>query len=191
MVANVGILALQGDIEEHRSALARCGAHSIDIRHPSDLGGIDALIMPGGESTTIGKLATDYGLVEPIREFVSSDRPVWGTCGGLILLANEIGQSQPLIGGLDVHVRRNAFGRQVDSFETDIRVAGLEDGPFRAVFIRAPVVEGVGSAVEVMARLDTGEVVAVRQGNTLGTSFHPELGGDDRLHRYFLQLLGS
>ncbi len=187
MVMRVGVLALQGDVAEHAAALRRCGAEAVGVRRPAHLAGLDALVLPGGESTTIGQLAVDYGLVAPLREFVASGKPVWGTCAGLILLARDAGHAQPLVGGLDVRVDRNAFGRQVDSFETDLDVAGLSGGPFRAVFIRAPAVVDTGPGVEVLARLDDGgPIVAVRQGAILGTAFHAELGDDLRVHRLFL-----
>jgi 5'-phosphate synthase pdxT subunit len=185
----VGVLALQGNVAEHEAALRRAGAEPVRVRRPEHLEGLDALVMPGGESTTIGQLATDFGLVEPLRAFVASDRPVWGTCAGLILLAEDAGRAQPLIGGLDVAVARNAFGRQVESFETDLELTGLEGGPFRAVFIRAPAVERAGPGVEVLGRLEDGTIVAVRQGRLLGTAFHPELTDDPRLHALFLSLL--
>lgn len=185
----VGVLALQGDVAEHATALRRCGAVAVGVRRPADLAGLDALVLPGGESTTIGQLAVDYGLVAPLRDFVASGKPVWGTCAGLILLARDAGHAQPLVGGLDVRVDRNAFGRQVDSFETDLDVVGLAGGPFRAVFIRAPAVVETGPGVEVLARLDgSGPIVAVRQGAILGTAFHAELGDDLRVHRLFLGL---
>ncbi|MCE7939178.1 MAG: pyridoxal 5'-phosphate synthase glutaminase subunit PdxT, partial [Chloroflexi bacterium CFX6] len=167
-------------------ALARCGVAAVRVRRPADLAGLDALVLPGGESTTIGQLAVDYGLVQPLRDFVASGKPVWGTCAGLILLARDAGHAQPLVGGLDVRVDRNAFGRQVASFETDLDVAGLAGGPFRAVFIRAPAVVEAGPGVDVLARLDDGPIVAVRQGAILGTAFHAELGDDLRVHRLFL-----
>ncbi|RIL09792.1 pyridoxal 5'-phosphate synthase glutaminase subunit PdxT [bacterium] len=186
MVKRVGVLALQGDVAEHAGALARCGVAAVRVRRPADLAGLDALVLPGGESTTIGQLAVDYGLVQPLRDFVASGKPVWGTCAGLILLARDAGHAQPLVGGLDVRVDRNAFGRQVASFETDLDVAGLAGGPFRAVFIRAPAVVEAGPGVDVLARLDDGPIVAVRQGAILGTAFHAELGDDLRVHRLFL-----
>lgn len=182
----VGVLALQGDVAEHLAALAACGAEGRPARRPEDLAGLDALVLPGGESTTIGMLATEYGLVEPIRAFVASGRPVWGSCAGLILLARDAGRPQPLIGGLDIRADRNAFGRQVDSFEADLAVPVLGEAPFRGVFIRAPAVAAVGPGVEVLARLGDGTIVAVRQGMLFGTAFHAELAGDLRWHRYFL-----
>jgi 5'-phosphate synthase pdxT subunit len=187
-VKRVGILALQGDVAEHAGALADCGAEPVPVRRVADLAGLDALILPGGESTTIGQLAEEQGLLGPLRDFVAGGRPVWGTCAGLILLAQDVGQDQPLIGGLDVSVSRNHFGRQVASFEADLDLEGVDGGPFRAVFIRAPAILATGPGVEVLARLPEGEVVAVRQGPLLATAFHPELTPDRRLHRLFLGL---
>ena len=192
MVKRIGILALQGDVAEHAAMLERCGAEAVPVRRPTQMADLDALVLPGGESTTIGMLAADYGLVEPLRDFVASGRPVWGTCAGLILLAREAGHLQPLIGGLDVSVGRNYFGRQVMSFEADLEIAPIEGGPFRAAFIRAPAIVEAGPNVEVLARLgDDGPIVAVREGNVLGTAFHTELGEDERWHRYFLGLIPS
>ncbi len=184
----IGILAIQGDIGEHERALREAGAEPVRMRVQADIDSIDGLVLPGGESTTIGMLAGECGLTEAIRGFIASGRPAWGTCGGLILMADRAGTVQPLIGGLDVRVERNAFGRQVDSFEADLPIAHLDGGPFRAVFIRAPAVTEVGPGVDVLARLEDGTVVAVQQGRLLGTSFHPELADDLRLHRYFLSL---
>ncbi len=192
----IGVLALQGDFREHAAMLRSVGADAVEVRLPEDLRDADGLILPGGESTTIGKLAREYGLIGPVRELARAGKPVWGTCAGLILLARDIGPEPPHAALLDVTVRRNAFGRQVDSFEADLDVpalAGLEGAagparPFHAVFIRAPRIEAAGAGVEVLARLPGGAVVAARQGNLLGTSFHPELTGDDRFHRYFLTL---
>lgn len=182
---NVGVLALQGAFIEHEKTLRGLGATAVEVRLPEHLDRLDALIIPGGESTTIGKLAVTYRLLEPLREFVTH-RPTWGTCAGMIMLAKDIGRDQPLIGVMDIKVNRNAFGRQIDSFETDLDVPDLGAEPFHAVFIRAPLVLGVGDTVEVLARLDTGGIVAVRQGHWLATAFHPELTGDNRFHRYFL-----
>lgn len=187
----VGVLAIQGDVAEHLRSIAAAGGRPSRVRRPADLNDIDGLILPGGESTTIGMLGGEAGLLSAIRHRVAEGMPVWGTCAGLILLAQDVGQAQPLIGGLDVTVARNAFGRQVDSFEVDLDVAGLTDGPFRAVFIRAPVVCRAGPAVEVLARLNDGTIVAVRQGLMLGTSFHPELTGDHRLHTLFLRMVAA
>lgn len=191
MSHRVGILALQGDVREHAAVLAGLGADVVGVRRPSELKGCDALVLPGGESTTMVKLAETFGLLTPLRAWVSADRPTFGTCAGMILLANRIldgAAGQPTIGGLDITVRRNAFGRQVDSFETRLSVTGISD-PVPAVFIRAPWVESVGSGVEVLAEV-VGHPVAVRQGHLLATSFHPETGGDGRVHELFLSLVG-
>jgi len=186
----VGVLALQGAFIEHEKMLQQVGARAVEVRLPRHLDGLDALIIPGGESTTIGKLAVDFGLLEPLREF-ARHKPVWGTCAGMILLARDIGRDQPLLGLMDITVSRNAFGRQVDSFETDLHVPALGPEPFHAVFIRAPLVTRVGEGVEVLARLEDGGIVAARQGHWLATAFHPELTGDSRFHRYFLQEVGN
>lgn len=183
---NVGVLALQGDFLEHKDMLCGLGAQPVEVRLPGQLDELDALIIPGGESTTIGKLAVSYGLLEPLREF-ARQKPVWGTCAGMIMLARDIGRDQPLLGLMNITVNRNAFGRQVDSFETDLDVPALGPEPFRALFIRAPLVTAVGDGVEVLARLDGSSIVAVRQGHWLATAFHPELTGDSRFHRYFLR----
>ncbi len=183
---NVGVLALQGAFIEHEKVLRRLGATAREVRLPEQLDGLDALIIPGGESTTIGKLAVSYRLLEPLRAFAQSN-PVWGTCAGMIMLAKDIGRDQPLIGVMDIQVNRNAFGRQVDSFEKDLDVPVLGDDPFHAVFIRAPLVTDVGDEVEVLSQLESGGIVAVREGHWLATAFHPELTDDDRWHRYFLQ----
>jgi len=199
-MTRIGVLALQGDFVEHEAHLARLGVETRRIRLPRDLEGLDGLIIPGGESTTIGKLAVDYGLVEPLVTFSRSGRPMWGTCAGLIFMARDIGneREQPLLRVMDIVVRRNAFGRQVDSFETEIDGPALyaldntqNRQPFHAVFIRAPVISAVGPEVEVLARLPDGRIVAARQGHLLVTAFHPELTDDDRFHRYFLSLASS
>lgn len=189
----IGVLALQGAFIEHRHKLQALGADVVEVRLPAQLDALDALIIPGGESTTIGKLATSYGLIEPLRRF-ASEKPTWGTCAGMIFLARDIGSDrQPVLGLMDIRVDRNAFGRQVDSFEIDLPIAGLEGGPFHAVFIRAPVVTavlpGAIPPVEVLARLSDERIVAVRQGHLLATAFHPELTDDLRLHRLFLSLI--
>jgi 5'-phosphate synthase pdxT subunit len=189
----IGVLALQGDFREHAHILRRLGAEATEVRLPGHLDGLDGLILPGGESTTMGKLAVEYQLLEPLRELATRGTPLWGTCAGLIMLARDVGHEQPLVGALDVQVTRNAFGRQVDSFEADLRVPVLSETehPFRAVFIRGPLVTRVGPSVEVLACLDgKDQIVAVRQGHLLGTAFHPELTDDDRFHRYFLTLVG-
>lgn len=192
-MVKAGVLALQGAVEEHREALTACGAEPIEVRSPEDLAEVDCLIIPGGESTTIGKLLDRFALLEPIRRRAREGMPVWGTCAGLILLASEVTAGlpgQPLLGLLDAQVERNAFGRQVDSFEADLEVPALGEKPFHAVFIRAPLPRRLGPGVEVLASHE-GEPVAVRQGTLLGTSFHPELTGDHRFHRYFLSLAGN
>ncbi|WP_165175360.1 pyridoxal 5'-phosphate synthase glutaminase subunit PdxT [Desulfovibrio sp. ZJ369] len=184
----VGVLALQGAFREHAAAVARLGAEAREVRQLKDMSGIDAMIIPGGESTTIGKLLVEWGMLDPLRERIEKGMPVYGSCAGLILLCREIENSnQPRLGVLDATVRRNAFGRQVDSFETDLEMPELGLPPFPAVFIRAPVLTGVGSRVRVLANVK-GQAVAVRQDNVLATSFHPELTPDVRLHRYFLEM---
>ncbi|MFN2269574.1 MAG: pyridoxal 5'-phosphate synthase glutaminase subunit PdxT [Anaerolineae bacterium] len=187
----IGVLALQGAFIEHEKILKRIGVEAVEVRLPEHLGGLDGLIIPGGESTTIGKVARQWGLMEPLRAFARSSRPLWGTCAGMIFIAKDVVDGkpdQPLLALMDVTVRRNAFGRQVDSFEADLDVSVLGKEPFHAVFIRAPLIERVGEGVEVLAKLDDGTIVAVRQGNLLATAFHPELTEDDRFHRYFLTL---
>ena len=188
----IGVLALQGAFIEHKNVLARLGVQPVEVRLPEHLEGLAGLIIPGGESTTIGLLAQKWGLLEPLREFARSGRPLWGTCAGMILLAKEVVDGvpgQPILGLMDITVRRNAFGRQVDSFEADLAVPVLGDPPFPAVFIRAPVIERVGAGVDVLASLDDGTAVAVQQGNLMATAFHPELTADVRFHRYFLKLV--
>lgn len=183
----VGVLALQGDVREHADAVEAIGATWKPVRRPEDLEGIDALIIPGGESTTIGKLAEIYGLIDPLRAAISGGLPTLGTCAGMIFLGAAVtGGAQPQLGVLDVIIERNAFGRQNESFEANLDVAGL-DQPFRAVFIRAPWVAKVGGGVEVVAMVDEHPVM-VRQGNILAVSFHPELTGDPRIHTMLLQL---
>jgi len=187
----VGILALQGAFIEHEHILARLGVQPVEVRLPEHLEGLAGLIIPGGESTTIGLLAQKWGLLEPLRELARSGRPLWGTCAGMILMAREVVDGvpgQPLLELMDITVRRNAFGRQVDSFEADLPVSVLGNPPFHAVFIRAPVIERVGAGVEVLAALEDGTAVAVQQGNLLATAFHPELTRDERFHQYFLKL---
>lgn len=190
----IGVLALQGSFAEHETMLRRIGAEVSQVRLPAQLDGLDGLIIPGGESTTIGKLAMTFGLIEPLRRFAAS-HPVWGTCAGAIFLSRDAQRHQPLLGAMDITIERNAFGRQVDSFEADLPVPALPDPkrPFHAVFIRAPLIETTGKGVEVLARLPNGgagRIVAARQGHLLATSFHPELTNDDRFHRYFLSLVG-
>lgn len=186
-MGRVGVLALQGDVREHLRLLDELGADAATVKHPEQLAEVDALIIPGGESTTIGKLATRFGLIDPLREAIGQGLPVYGTCAGMILLASSVTEGdQPLIGALDVLVRRNAFGRQNESFEADLDIEGLDES-FHAVFIRAPWIEKVGSEVEVLAEIDEHPVM-VRQGSLLATSFHPELTGDGRIHRMLLEL---
>lgn len=182
----IGILALQGAFVEHEKILNALGAEAVQVRLPTDLEGLDGLIIPGGESTTIGQLAATFGLIEPLRAFARS-KPTWGTCAGMIFLAKDIGSDrQPLLGLMDVTVNRNAFGRQIDSFETDLDVPKLGDALFHAVFIRAPLVTATGEGVETLASLPDGRIVAVEQGHLLATAFHPELTSDHRFHAYFL-----
>ena len=183
----VGVLALQGDFREHREVLERLGHSVREIRKPAQLDSLDALIIPGGESTTIARLILSNGFQQPLRDFCGSGRPTWGTCAGAILLARQVDNlDRPGIEVMDIAVRRNAFGRQVDSFEADLDIAGIEGAPFHAVFIRSPLIESVNGAAEAIARLEDGTIVAARQGNLLATSFHPELTGDTRLHELFL-----
>ena len=191
----IGVLALQGDVREHVAMLARCGAEGVPVRRPRELAEVDGLVLPGGESTTMGKLARTFDLLEPLREAARGGLPMFGTCAGMIMLADRIEggtADQETIGGLDVVVRRNAFGRQVDSFEADLDVAHL-DQPFHALFIRAPWVEKVGPEVEVVATVATGpatgRIVAVRQAHLFATSFHPEVTGDPRLHAFFVAMV--
>ena len=194
-----GVLALQGAFIEHVQMLDSLGVEAVEVRLPEQLHDLDALIIPGGESTTIGKLAVAYKLVAPIRHMAEEGIPIWGTCAGMILLAKDIGHEQPLIGVMDIVVERNAFGRQVDSFEIDLPIPALEavstpeehGRPFHAVFIRAPRVRSVGDGVQKIAALPDGSIVAARQGNLLVTAFHPELGDDTRFHRYFLAMTRS
>jgi 5'-phosphate synthase pdxT subunit len=184
----VGVLALQGAFVEHQARLETLGVEAIQVRLPKDLDGLDALILPGGESTTFGKLADAFGLTEPLRRFANT-KPMWGTCAGLVYMARDVGCDQSVLGVLDVKVARNAFGRQVDSFEASIVIAGVEGGPFPGVFIRAPVVIDTGEGVSVLSRLDDGRIVAVRQGDLIATAFHPELTDDNRLHEYFIDII--
>jgi 5'-phosphate synthase pdxT subunit len=191
----IGVLALQGDVREHLHALAEAGAVARPVRRPEELEGIDGLVIPGGESTTISKLALEFGLLTPVQRFVASGGAAYGSCAGMIMLASEILDGRPdqeAFGGIDITVRRNAFGRQVDSFEAAVEIDGIAGGPFHAVFIRAPWVERVGERVEVLGRVSggtaAGRIVAVRQGNLLATAFHPELTGDLRVHRFFVAM---
>ena len=191
----IGVLALQGDFAEHAAALVRLGLAARQVRLPEHLEGLRGIILPGGESTTIGKLASGYGLIEALRQF-AAERAVWGTCAGAILLARDVGRDQPLLGMMDIRVERNAFGRQVDSFEADLAFPVLPEPqrPFHCVFIRAPLIESAGKGVEVLAKLPepprpgAGTIVAARQGKWLATAFHPELTDDLRFHRYFAEM---
>ena len=185
----IGVLALQGDFSEHILMLSKLGAETAEIRLPAQLDGLDGLIIPGGESTTIGKLMVDFGLFEPIRDFGLA-RPIWGTCAGAILLSKDAQREQPLLGLMDITVERNAFGRQVDSFEADLNIEAFGEGnPFHAVFIRAPIIEAVQGDAKVLVTLADGRIVAAQDGHLLATSFHPELTGDMRFHVYFLSLV--
>lgn len=191
--ATVGVLALQGDVRSHLRCLDALGARSVPVKRPEQLAGLDGLVVPGGESTTISMLAQRWGLLGSIRELIGDGLPVFGSCAGMIMLADTVEGGRPdqlPFGGIDMVVRRNAFGRQVDSFEADVEMAGLSGGPVRAIFIRAPWVESVGPRVEVLAAVDEW-IVAVRQGALLATSFHPELTGDLRVHEYFLRIIGQ
>lgn len=185
----VGVLALQGDVSEHVAALGACGAEAVEVRTAGDLAAVEALILPGGESTTIGRLLERFALLEPLRQRARSGLPVWGTCAGMILLAREVHDAvpgQPLLGLMDLEVVRNAYGRQRDSFQVLLEVPALGEQPFPAVFIRAPRALRAGVGVEVLARHE-GSVAAARQGNLLATAFHPELTEDRRFHRFFLE----
>ena len=200
----VGVLALQGDVREHERVLAGCGVATRRVRTVEQLSAVDALVLPGGESTTMSKLAVDFGLIEPLRKARASGMPMYGSCAGMIMLADRIEGGRPdqqTIGGIDMTVRRNAFGRQIDSFEADLAMPAVADpsrstpAVLRAVFIRAPWVESVGEGVEVLGHVESGpaagRIVAVRQGSLLATSFHPELTGDARVHEYFVDLVRS
>ncbi|MEY3098253.1 MAG: hypothetical protein RIS32_44 [Actinomycetota bacterium] len=187
----IGVLALQGDVAEHIASLGDCGVIASGVRSKQEIESIDALVIPGGESTTIAKLAKAFGVFDLIKSRIASGMPTYGSCAGMILIADQIldgGVDQEGFGGIDAQVRRNAFGRQVDSFETDLSFAGISGAAFRAVFIRAPWVESVGTQVEVLASFN-GHPVAIRQGHLLATSFHPELTGDNRIHRFFVDQL--
>ena len=189
-MTRIGVLALQGDFREHREVLERLGVAAAEVRVPRELEGLDGLIITGGESTTIMRLMRTSGLLEPLKRLASDGFPMWGTCAGMILLAQRLdGTGMPALQAMDITVRRNAFGRQVDSFETDLSIAGLNGGAYHAVFIRAPIIEVAGSGVEVLARLDNGTIVAARQGRLLATAFHPELTPDLRVHRFFAETI--
>ncbi len=188
----IGILALQGDFAEHGVVLRRMDVSAVEVRLPEQLEGLDGLIIPGGESTTFAKLAVNYGLMEPLRQF-GQNKAIWGTCAGAIFLSKEAHRDQPLLQLMDISVERNAFGRQIASFEVDLDVPALQKidasgRPFHGVFIRAPLIEAVYGDTQVLAKLQDGRIVAAQQGRLLATSFHPELTLDDRFHRYFLQL---
>ncbi len=188
----IGVLALQGDFAEHIAAFGRLGAEAVPVRLPRDLHGVGGMVIPGGESTTIGKLMRDYGLTDGLRGLIAAGMPVLGTCAGMITLAKRLsGTDQETLAVMDIEVRRNAFGRQVDSFEADLDIPVLGPAPFHAVFIRAPVIERVGSGVEVLASLPDGTTVAAREGDIVVTAFHPELTPDLRFHEYFLALVGD
>jgi 5'-phosphate synthase pdxT subunit len=194
-MVKIGVLALQGDFIEHLGMLRRIGVEALEVRLPNQLRGLAGLIIPGGESTTIGKLATAYGLMRPLRAF-GRDHAIWGTCAGAIFLSKDIHRDQPLLGLMNIVVERNAFGRQVASFEVDMRVPALEQidpegRPYHAIFIRAPLIESVSADAQVLATLEDGRIVAARQGHWLATSFHPELTEDDRFHRYFLNIASN
>lgn len=189
----VGVLALQGSFEEHQQVLDSLGVNTVEIRLPGQLEDLDGLILPGGESTTIGKLAVDFGLLEPIRAF-GLEKTIWGTCAGAILLSRDAHRTQPLLELMDITVDRNAYGRQIASFETELDIPVLKTisknpAPFNGIFIRAPLISSVGKEAEVLAALPDGRVVAAQQGHLLATAFHPELTDDDRVHRYFLHLI--
>ena len=188
----IGVLALQGDFAEHIAMLQRAGVETAEVRLPGELASLDGLIIPGGESTTIGKLANAYQLMEPLRQF-GREKAIWGTCAGAIFLSKDARRDQPLLRLMDIEVERNAFGRQVDSFEVDLDIPALEEvqpagGSYHAVFIRAPLIETVHAPAQTLAQLGDGRIVAARQGRLLATSFHPELTLDDRFHRYFIKL---
>lgn len=189
----IGVLALQGDFAEHSATLRELGVEAMEVRLPEDLQGLDGLIIPGGESTTIGKLARDFGLLDDLQQF-GKEKPIWGTCAGAIFLSKDARRRQPLLGLMDITVERNAFGRQVASFETDLDVPALrkidpDPRPFHAIFIRAPLIESVQGEARALARLADGQIVAAQEGRLLATSFHPELTGDHRFHRYFISLI--
>ncbi len=192
----IGVLALQGDVREHLYALAKAGAVARAVRRPAELEEVDALVVPGGESTTMSKLAVEFELLDPVRKLIAGGLPAYGSCAGMIMLSAEVLDGRPDqrgFGGIDMTVRRNAFGRQVESFEAPVELSGIEGGAFHAVFIRAPWVERVGEGVEVLGRIGTGpaagRIVAVRHGKLLATSFHPELTGDHRVHRFFVDMV--
>lgn len=185
----IGVLAFQGDVREHILVLERLGAEVFKVRRPADLLAVDGLVIPGGESSVMDKLVRLFDMFEPLKAAIAGGLPVFGTCAGLIMLSDHILDAmddQKTLGGLDIDVRRNAFGTQIDSFETDLSMPVITKDPVAATFIRAPIVERVGPDVKVLARLEDGRIVAVEQGNLLGISFHPEVNGDTRVHEYFL-----
>ncbi len=189
----IGVLALQGDFSEHVSVLKKLKVETREVRLPEHLNGLDGLIIPGGESTTIGKLAMAYDLMEPLKLF-GQRHAIWGTCAGAIFLSKDVSRDQPLLGLMDIKVQRNAFGRQIDSFETDLDIPELKqatgsDAPYHAVFIRAPIIESVSGDARILASVPDGRIVAAQQGHLLATSFHPELTNDTRFHEYFLSLV--
>jgi 5'-phosphate synthase pdxT subunit len=197
LAPTIGVLAVQGDVREHVQVLGGLGVRAVTVRRPAELDAVDALVIPGGESTTMDKLVRAFDLYDPLRSRIAAGMPAYGSCAGMIMLADRIADARPdqqTLGGIDITVRRNAFGRQVDSFEEDIHFRGLE-GTLRAIFIRAPWVEETGDGVEVLARVEegpaAGRIVAVRQGHLLATSFHPEVSGDHRVHRLFVELVSS
>lgn len=184
------MLALQGDFAEHIAMLAECGVEGVEVRTEAQLDAVDGLILPGGESTTIARLLIAFGLVEPLRKRIAAGMPAWGTCAGAILLAKDVPNlDRPPLAVMDISVERNAFGRQIDSFEADLTITGVPGAPLRAIFIRAPIITGIGPGVEVLAALPDGEVVAAREGNLIATSFHPELTRDARLHELFIRVV--
>jgi 5'-phosphate synthase pdxT subunit len=188
----IGVLALQGDFAEHIVMLKRIGVETVEVRLPHQLDDLNGLIIPGGESTTIGKMAVDFNLLDPLRAF-GNDRAIWGTCAGAIFLSKDVGRKQPLLELMDIVVQRNAFGRQVDSFEEDLDIEPLKQAtnttaPYHVVFIRAPIIESVSGSAKILARVPDGRIVAAQQGKLLATSFHPELTPDPRFHEFFLTL---
>lgn len=191
-MTTIGVLALQGDFKEHQTALEKIGVTTREVRLANQLDQLDGLIIPGGESTTIGKLAVDFGLIEPLKRF-GAEKAIWGTCAGAIFLSKDVKRSQPLLELMDITVERNAFGRQIDSFEIDLNIAAIQsfspqNQPYHAVFIRAPLIESAGPSVEILSKLENGKIVAARQGKLLATAFHPELTGDNRFHQYFVEM---
>ena len=191
----IGVLAIQGDFAEHNNVLRRMGVENYEVRLPAQLDDLDGLIIPGGESTTIGKLAVEYNMMEPLREF-GKRKPIWGTCAGAIFLSKDARREQPLLGLMDITVERNAYGRQVDSFEVDLKIEALADleadnPPYHAIFIRAPLIESVENGTRILGQLEDGRIVAAQQGHLLVTAFHPELTEDNRFHRYFVKLVES